>query len=190
MNSPLRRNPMQHGHALIVFVAGLVLGLLIAAIAAIAITQAPVPFLNKVKRPTDMIQPSSDGKLPDPNKSLYTATPAAPTTGDASKSAQAVIRAEQMTVPAPETPPGKAPTESEASRYLVQAGAFKSAQEADGLRARLALLGFDARVYPVDQAGTTLYRVRIGPYGQMDEVNKTRKVLEDNSIEAQIVRVR
>ncbi len=177
----------QQGRTLIAFVSGLVAGLLIAAVAAIAITQAPVPFLNKVKRPGDLVQSSNDGKLPDPNKSLYSAPPAPI---DNSKGAQAVLQAEQMPIPKFEARPGTAPTEPEASHYLLQAGAYKTSGDADSMRARLALLGLDARVSPVEQGGVTLYRVRIGPYGQVDEVNKTRKLLADNKIEAQVLRVR
>jgi len=50
---------------------------------------------------------------------------------------------------------------------MLQTGAFKSAQDADSMRARLALLGLDARVSQVTQDGATvLYRVRIGPYSR------------------------
>lgn len=178
----------QSGRIVFFFIGGLVAGLVIAAIAALAITQAPVPFLNKVQRPSDMVQPSADGKLPDPNKPLYTPLPAT----DNSKGAQAVLQTEQtplFKMPPPTTSPAPA-TEAESSRYLLQAGAYRAPEEADSMRARLALLGLDAKVYPVEQNGTTLYRVRMGPYGQIDEVNKTRKLLADNQIEAQVVRIR
>ena len=78
----------------------------------------------------------------------------------------------------------------EGTRFLLQAGAFKSPDEADAMRARLALLGLDARIFPIDQGGQTLYRVRLGPYGQIDEINRTRKLLAENSIEAQVVRLK
>ena len=58
------------------------------------------------------------------------------------------------------------------------------------MRARLALIGLDSRIFPIEQSGQTLYRVRLGPYGQLDDVNRVRKLLADNSIEAQIVRLR
>lgn len=178
----------QFGNTVIFFIGGLVVGLIIAAVAALAITQAPVPFLNKVQRPSDMVQPSADGKLPDPNKPLYTPLPAP----DSGKDAQAVLQPEQtplFKVPPQNTLPTPA-ADAESSRYLLQAGAYRAPDEADSMRARLALLGLDAKVYPVEQNGTTLYRVRMGPYGQIDEVNKTRKLLADNQIEAQVVRIR
>ncbi|MFZ5538235.1 MAG: SPOR domain-containing protein, partial [Pseudomonadota bacterium] len=83
-----------------------------------------------------------------------------------------------------------APAADEGTRFQLQAGAFRTPEDADAMRARLALMGLDARVFPIEQAGTTLYRVRLGPYGQIDDVNRTRKMLADNGIEAQVIRLR
>lgn len=176
----------QHGRTLIAFIGGLVAGMIIAAIAAVTITNAPVPFLNRVQRPSDTVQPGADGKLPDPNRPLYS-VPIKP--ADAEKNAPSIAKVEPPPLPKAEIKPDTK-ADAEPSRYLLQAGAFKTSDDADGMRARLAMLGLDARVYPVEQAGATLYRVRVGPYGHIDEVNKTRKLLAENNIDVQIVRVR
>jgi cell division protein FtsN len=55
------------------------------------------------------------------------------------------------------------------------------------MRARLALLGMDARIFPIEQNGTTLYRVRVGPYGQVEDINRIRKELAENGIDSQVV---
>jgi cell division protein FtsN len=74
------------------------------------------------------------------------------------------------------------------ARLMLQTGAFKSAQDADSMRARLALLGLDARVSQVTQDGATvLYRVRIGPYRELDDLSGIRRTLSENGIEAQVV---
>jgi cell division protein FtsN len=52
------------------------------------------------------------------------------------------------------------------------------------------MLGLDARVFPVEQGGTTLYRVRLGPYGQIDDINRIRKTLATNNIDAQVIRMK
>lgn len=176
----------QRGRTVIAFIGGLVVGMTIAALAAVAITNAPVPFLNKVQRPSDTVQPGADGKLIDPNKPLYS-VPIKP--ADAEKNAPSIAKVEPPPLPKAETK-AEAKADTEPSRYLLQAGAFKTSDDADAMRARLAMLGLDAKVYPVEQAGATLYRVRVGPYGQIDEVNKTRKLLAENNIDVQIVRVR
>ena len=86
--------------------------------------------------------------------------------------------------------PGKTAPAEDATRYLLQAGAFKTPVDADAMRARLALLGLDAKVYPIEQGGATLYRVRVGPYGSIDDINRIRKLMAENSIEAQVVRLK
>ncbi|MCX8115909.1 MAG: SPOR domain-containing protein [Burkholderiaceae bacterium] len=175
----------QHGNTLIGLIVGLCIGLAIAAVAAVYITNAPVPFVNKVQRPTENVQPGADGKLPDPNKPLYAPPPAPP------KPVESVKAEPPAAAPAP-AKEAQAPVAAvdEGTRFQLQAGAFRTPEDADAMRARLALMGLDARVFPIEQAGTTLYRVRLGPYGQIDDVNRTRKMLAENGIEAQVIRLR
>jgi cell division protein FtsN len=187
----MQSNPsQQRGSALIGFVAGLVVGLVIAVAVALYLTNAPIPFVNKVQRPTENVKPGADGKLPDPNKPLYGAAPNAPP--PPAKSDLPKIQTPAETKAAAEKAAAKAaeaPAE-DGTRYVLQAGAFRTPEDADGMRARLALLGLDARVFPIEQNNTTLYRVRLGPYGQIDDVNRIRKTLATNNIDAQVIRLR
>jgi cell division protein FtsN len=181
--------PANLSRTLLLFVGGLVAGLAIAAGVAIYLTNVPGPFVNKVQRPTEKVNPSTDGKLPDPNTPLYRPTdpaqapptvapPVAPPTAVAPGPAQSA------------TAPAATPAEGEGTRFALQAGAFRNADDADAMRARLALIGLDARIFPVEQAGETLFRVRLGPYGTLDDVNKIRARLVENGMESQLVRVR
>jgi cell division protein FtsN len=179
----------QRGSTLIGFIVGLVLGLGIAVAVALYLTNAPIPFVNKVQRPTENVKPGADGKLPDPNKPLYGA-PVTPPPPPAGKDDVPKIEAPSETKAAAEQAAKAAEAADEGTRYVLQAGAFKTAEDADTMRARLAMLGLDARVFPVEQGGATLYRVRLGPYGQLDEVNRTRKLLSDNKIDAQVIRLK
>ncbi len=190
----------QRGSTLIGFIAGMVVGLLIAVAVALYLTNAPIPFVNKVQRPTENVKPGADGKLPDPNKPLYGAAPnppPPPTKADLPKiqsPAELKVAAEQAAQKAADA------AADDGTRYVLQAGAFKTPEDADGMRARLALLGLDARVFPIDQNNTTLYRVRLGPFGQIDEVNRVRKTLASNefggptapetNIDAQVIRLK
>jgi cell division protein FtsN len=174
----------QRGGTLLGFIMGLLAGLAVAVAVALYITNAPLPFVTKVQRPAANAVPSPGTPLPDPNKSLY----------GTAKSEAAPAPSATAARPAAETPAEKAPAKAEApvedgTSFLLQAGAFRSPDEADAMRARLALLGLDARIFPIEQGGQTLYRVRLGPYGQMDEINRTRKRLAENSIDAQVVRL-
>ena len=60
---------------------------------------------------------------------------------------------------------------------------------AEAQRAKLALLGLDAKVTEREQSGRTVYRVRLGPYPSRDEADSLQGYLQEQSIESQIVRV-
>jgi cell division protein FtsN len=73
--------------------------------------------------------------------------------------------------------------------YFVQAGAFRSPDEAQAQKARLAMLGMDATVTEREQSGRTVFRVRMGPFSQKAVAEATREQLEINGVEAALVRV-
>ncbi len=73
--------------------------------------------------------------------------------------------------------------------YFIQAGAFRTPEDAEQQRARLSLLGVTARVSEREQAGRTVYRVRLGPFDKKDEADKVKDRLDSNSIETALVRV-
>lgn len=88
--------------------------------------------------------------------------------------------------------PAAAPTtaaSSEAAIYFVQAGAFRAPEDAQAQRARLAMLGMAADITEREQSGRTVYRVRIGPFGQKTQAEATRVQLEANSVDAALVRI-
>jgi cell division protein FtsN len=186
----MKTRQRQSGNTVIGFVAGLVAGLLIAVGVALYMTKAPVPFMNKVHRVTENVKPGADGKLPDPNTALYS-KPVEPPKLDPAK-VSAAKTDPKAAPPPPEQGVAKtdSPAAVETTRYLLQAGAFRTPDDADAMRARIVLLGLDARVFPIEQNGVTLYRVRLGPYGQIDDINRIRKDLADNGIDSQIVRLK
>jgi cell division protein FtsN len=177
----------QRGGTLLGFVLGLVLGLGIAVAVALYITNAPVPFVNKVRPASENINPGAGGPLPDPNKPLQIA----PRGADPATAPPPKLDAATDPKAAPPPPEkGVAAVPDDGSRYLLQAGAFKSPEDADAMRARLALLGFDAKILPREQDGITLYRVRLGPYGNIEDVNRIRKAMTENGIDVQLMKVR
>jgi len=74
------------------------------------------------------------------------------------------------------------PVVEEPGSYRLQAGSFKSLDEADRLKARLALLGVEASIQTVKVNNATWHRVQLGPYGNLDEVNAVRKRLDHHHI--------
>jgi len=74
-------------------------------------------------------------------------------------------------------------------RLYLQAGAFQHADEADNMKAQLALLGVEAVIQTSEVAGKgMLHRVRVGPFSSMDEVDRTRSLLAQNNIPVTLVK--
>ena len=73
--------------------------------------------------------------------------------------------------------------------YFVQAGAYGQSEDAEQQRARLAMLGLEARLSEREQAGKTMYRVRIGPFERKDDAEATKEKLSGAGVEAALVRV-
>ena len=73
--------------------------------------------------------------------------------------------------------------------YFVQAGAFRTQEDADGQRARLSLMGVEARVTEREQAGRTVYRVRVGPFQNKDAADRVKDRLDGNGFDSALVRV-
>ena len=75
--------------------------------------------------------------------------------------------------------------------YLIQVGSFKSAKDADGLKARLALLGIESKVQTVKiDNEATWHRVQVGPIVGRDKVDVLQNQLKKNKIESLLMRAR
>lgn len=83
-----------------------------------------------------------------------------------------------------EAAPTPAQTDSSAprERYLLQAGAFREARDADAVKARIALAGLQARVEAADVNGQPVYRVRLGPYNTARELEEAKRQLAANGV--------
>ena len=73
--------------------------------------------------------------------------------------------------------------------YFIQVGAFRTPEDAEQQRAKLSLMGFQAKVSEREQYGRTVYRVRLGPFDKKDEADKTKEKLDGNAVETALVRV-
>jgi cell division protein FtsN len=72
--------------------------------------------------------------------------------------------------------------------YYLQAGAFREMSDAEATRAKLALLGFEAAISDRTSDSGVLHRVRLGPYNQVEAMNKARAKLLDSGVDVAIVR--
>lgn len=191
---------------------GLILGIVIAAGVALYISRLPNPFAQNTHnnapdapKPTEAAPPA----MPDANASakdkevkdkdrfkFYDILPGKEA-AKPSKDAKAVIESADTAAgeTKPETPQSKPEPEKPAgattkTSFYLQAGAFQSEDEADNQKAKLALLGYDAQVRPatVPDKGK-VFRVRLGPYDNQDQVNDVRNTLKENSIDASVIKI-
>lgn len=211
-----RMNPQRGGTLLGVIIGGL-LGLGAALAVAVYVTKVPIPFLNRSQPHSAENDAAETKKNKDwnPNASLAgknvvrpsaaasgavgaeapVATPPAPAqVASAAKPGKPAVSADPLGDLArtksdarPETP--AASTGADPFSYFIQAGAFRTPEDAEQQRAKLSLLGFQAKTSEREQAGRTVYRVRLGPFDKKDEADKTKEKLDNNAIETALVRV-
>lgn len=204
------------GGTIVGFIIGLVVGLGVALAVAVYVTKVPVPFLNKgaTRSGTQDAAEAQKNKNWDPNSPLYGKSPSrAPTAVTAPASAPASVpalapaaspvAAASAAKPAASKPVGPAgadPLGDLASRaaaadsvdpfdYFVQAGAFRTQQDADAQRAKLAMLGWEARVSEREQNGRNVFRVRVGPFAKRDDAEQLKNKLASAGVESALVRV-
>lgn len=155
----------------------------------------------------------------DPNAPLYGKNPAKPlppapavatppATPPAARASESVLAGRQDAArpkaaepppavagrPAPADPLGdlaaaRAAGGSDPFYYFVQAGAFRTSEDAEAQRAKLSLMGIEARVTERDQAGRQVYRVRLGPFTSKDEADRQKEKLDAGGFETALVRV-
>ena len=91
---------------------------------------------------------------------------------------------------APATPPAQAKADAASDKwiYYLQAGAFHDMADAESTRGKLALLGFEAAISDRSTDAGVLHRVRVGPFNQVDAMNRARTKLSDNGIDVAVVR--
>jgi cell division protein FtsN len=137
---------------------------------------APADELQKV---VDNIQ--AQGQAP-------AKAPAAPAPTPATTSPAAPPPVNSAAPPAQAAAPAPALPGEDKFVYYLQAGAFREVGDAENTRAKLALLGFEATVSDRATDAGVLHRVRMGPFTQVEAMNKVRAKLSENGIDVAVVR--
>ena len=73
--------------------------------------------------------------------------------------------------------------------YFVQAGAYARTEDAEQQRARLAMLGMEGKLTEREQAGRTVYRVRVGPFEKKADADAAKDTLAGAGVDAALVRI-
>ena len=74
--------------------------------------------------------------------------------------------------------------------YILQAGAFGGSGDAEAVKAKIALLGLNARVEAAQIGGKTVYRVRMGPYGTASELAAAKGKLASGGLPALAIKAK
>ena len=215
-NMSISKLQSQRGNTLLGFILGLVIGLTVALGVAMYVTKVPMPFSNKNQSRSaeqDAVE-SQKNKDWNPNGALQSKPTAAEAPADSTASPAANAPAPAVSAdpladlmkksgsgsapaaapPTAATPQPAPPAASKAAAadpftYFVQAGAFKSAADADAQKAKLSMMGIEAKVSERDQAGRSIFRVRSGPFDDKDQAEKIKARLDASGIDAALVRV-
>lgn len=175
---------------------GLVIGVLLSFGVVWMLNKSPLPFQNKYEgaprngnggtaEQTPAALPGKPGDKPAERQrfdfyNILEGKPAA--TPEAAVPPQA---ARPQAEAAPAAEPKPAPGEI----FFLQVGSFQKAADADNLKAKLALTGLDASVQEVvipDKG--TMHRVRVGPFRDVDEMNRARALLTHSGVQGAVIK--
>ena len=201
------------GGTLLGLFVGLVIGVLIAAGVVWYIHRTPPPFTNK----TPPAAQQQGGPVQSPGAQAPQ-TPQSPQTplalpgkpGDPIPQSSdkprfdfyKILPGNSEAIPDPKPADGKSaelkPGEEAKAKdgkdsalkepVYLQTGSFQNAADADNHKAKLAMMGVEASIQQVMLQDKVWYRVRLGPFKKLDEVNSMRSDLARQGVEANVVR--
>jgi len=193
---PSASAPKKGGHPMLAGVLiGLFIGLAAAIGVAIYINKSPTPFTVKAKPPEPAASAQPVAKEAAPAAAKLEAPGADKNAKPAEKQRfefydilqgkEAPVTEQEVKASAAQQPAGKLK-----DNYFLQAGAFQTEAEADNLKAKLALTGVEAVIQTANIPDKGVWhRVRVGPFTNIEELNKTRGLLSKNGIQASLVKI-
>jgi cell division protein FtsN len=137
-------------------------------------------------------QPDDDDAAADKPASTTTAALPKPVE-NAPAATVAVTPSAPSTAPVATTATAATPAPAavdDGTRYLLQAGAFQASGQAEEMKAKIALLGLSARVEAASIKGSTVYRVRMGPYGTASDLADAKRKLASGGLPALAIKVK
>ncbi len=194
MRKPVRRSapPSRSGGGFLLGVfVGLLLGLGIALAVAFYLSKTPLPFLGKAKPAA-----TKNGSADPSGSATVAGMPQGVARGDRPKfNFYRILPGSEVPVSEKElkeaAKAAKSQPEAAKGVYFIQAGSFQNPADADNQKAKIAILGFESSVEPTALPDKgTWYRVRLGPYTTLEELNRVRRTLSQNGIDASLVKLK
>lgn len=170
------------------FLSGMLVGIILGVGASVALTVylkgENSPFYNPktqnnnaaeqeltLKKTEETIDANKNSAMEDPNKfDFYTILP----------ETESKVTEQEV----------KSNTTIKKDTYFLQVGAFENVDDADNMKAKLALQGFEALVQTanIPEKGTW-HRVRVGPLTNVAQINKIRGDLKVHGFNADLIKV-
>ncbi|MCQ8895384.1 SPOR domain-containing protein [Limnobacter humi] len=174
------------GNTVQAFVFGMVFGLLIALGVALFVTRTELPFSGSSTQGADAKPALPDnGSTRDPNAAIYGRA-------NANSAQMVTVDPDQPKAAAPSAPAGAISATSSQpvaqTQYFLQLGSFKNREDAEQLRAKLAFVGSESEISVGEVNGTTVNRVRVGPFSSATEAYQARVPLTKGGFEATVVK--
>ncbi len=193
--SPATRKSSSGGFLLGMFV-GVLVGLAVALGIAFYLNKTPIPFITAKPKQAD-----KDAASAKPPAIAGLPQGSAPSAGSAPSTPSDKPKFDFYRIlPGAEEPVSEKDLRERARRgqqdsakdvYFIQAGSFQNPADADNQKARLAILGFESSVEPTNLPDKgTWYRVRLGPFTKVDDINRVRQALAQNGINANLVKLK
>jgi cell division protein FtsN len=151
---------------------------------------------NPGSAPGSAAPSSNDTPASTPTPAMPTPPPQATTPDSGSSGLGGILSKDDTPAPSTSKDPisdaikGNAASIEDRTSYQLQAGAFRQQEDAESMKAKLSLLGYESRILNAQVNGETLYRVRVGPYKQFDDMNKAKGRLSENRIEVTVIKIK
>jgi cell division protein FtsN len=190
----LRSRDAGRGSTLLGIFIGLVLGLSIAAAVAFFLGRSgltsPIPAPGGAKEPARGAK-DLGAQTMAPEKPRFDFYKILPGSDENKSSSDRRLPDKAAERPVDRTPDASKPVEASkpADRYWLQAGAFATPADAENMKARLALSGWEASIQPVPMPDKSVrYRVRLGPYDNTDELGRVKTELGSRGFDVAVIR--
>lgn len=199
MREPRHARRSAAGGTLIGVFIGVVLGLAIAAGVAFYLMRTGNPYQAQANaRESRDVGSARAGKTDDKGKprfDFYKILPGGeepkvqPKAPERSADRSTIDRTLNPGEERPATPEARAQEGKAIDRFWLQAGSFSNPSDAENLKARLALAGWEAAVQEADVPDKGVrYRVRLGPYDNTDELNRIKSELARRGFDVAVIK--
>lgn len=212
-NPPAKRSG---GGMMTGIIVGLIVGVGIAVGMTMYLNRASTPFSNLERLQGKQEASLPAAELLEPGSKLATMTPTppvvAPVVVQAAPASAPVPAKPKPIPPAPADADGERfdfykilpgqqeaiPQDAKAAdtapvgapRLFLQVGAFQSESDADNMKAKLALMGVEAKIQSLSLPDKGLmHRVRIGPFERQEDVDALKARLRQDGVDASVVKL-